>query len=65
MELVTFNQAAQILTTTIATKRKRKPGAGRKQLYTSKCVTYATSMPSEALDELKVFVTALKAKYKK
>ena len=70
MELVTFQEQDQqtlitAASTVVTAKKPRKPGGGRKQIYTSKCVPYNTSMPSEALEELNIFVKALKAKYKK
>lgn len=70
MELVTFQEQEQsrpitTASTVVTAKKPRKPGGGRKQIYTSKCVPYNTSIPSEALEELNIFIKALKAKYKK
>lgn len=70
MELVTFQEQEQstpitTASTVVTAKKTRKPGGGRKQIYTSKCVPYNTSIPSEALEELNIFIKALKAKYKK
>jgi len=70
MELVTFQEQEQTTqmtaaSTVVTAKKIRKPGGGRKQIYTSKCVPYNTSIPSEALEELNIFIKALKAKYKK
>ena len=75
MELVTFDQIIQNVVLELendvedvvgATPKKvRKAGSGRKQLYTSKCVSFVASVPSEAIDELKDFTINLKAKYKK
>ena len=45
--------------------KKRKAGSGRKQIYTSKAVTFTTSIPGESLEEVKLFITAVKNKYKK
>lgn len=70
MELVTFQEQEQstpitTASTVVTAKKPRKPGGGRKQIYTSRCVPYNTSIPSEALEELNIFIKALKAKYKK
>jgi len=75
MELVTFDQIIQnvvlelendvVSTPPIKVKKARKVGSGRKQLYTSKCVSFVASVPSEAINELKDFTINLKAKYKK
>lgn len=45
--------------------KKRKAGAGRKQVYTSKCVPFTSSIPAEAIEEVKLFITAVRNKYKK
>lgn len=70
MELVTFQQQDQTTqmtaeSTVVTTKKPRKSGAGRKQMYTSKCITYSAAIPLEAIDEVKDFVKNLKIKYKK
>mgnify|MGYP003651778573 CR=1 FL=1 len=75
MEIVTFDQIIQNVVLELENdvvsappkkaKKARKAGSGRKQLYTSKCVSFVASVPSEAIDELKDFTINLKAKYKK
>lgn len=70
MELVTFQEQDQTTqmtaaATVVTTKKPRKSGAGRKQMYTSKCITYSAAIPLEAIDEVKDFVKNLKIKYKK
>ena len=45
--------------------KKRKAGAGRKQVYTSKCVPFTSSIPAEAIEEVKLFITAVRHKYRK
>lgn len=70
MELVTFQEQDQTThmtaaSTVVTTKKPRKSGAGRKQMYTSKCITYSAAIPLEAIDEVKDFVKNLKIKYKK
>jgi hypothetical protein len=69
MELVTFEnqseQSTQENTTLVITKKKRKPGAGRKSIYTSKSVSFSASIPTDAIGELKEFVNNLKNKYRK
>lgn len=75
MELVTFDQIIQNVVLELENdvedvvgaplKKARKVGSGRKQLYTSKCVSFVASVPSEAINELKDFTINLKAKYKK
>ena len=66
MELVTFQTETQPETTAQpVVAKKRKAGGGRKQMYTSKCVPFATSIPQEALPLLKEFTKSLKAQYKK
>ena len=49
----------------VKTVKKRKAGAGRKQVYTSKCVPFTSSIPAEAIEEVKLFITAVRNKYKK
>jgi len=46
-------------------KKKRKAGGGRKPIYTSKSKTFTTSIPENAIPELKSFLTTLKNKHKK
>ena len=75
MEIVTFDQIIQNVVLELKNdvedvvgatpKKARKAGSGRKQLYTSKCVSFVASVPSEAINELKDFTINLKAKYKK
>jgi hypothetical protein len=75
MELVTFDQIIQNVVLELENdvvsappkkaRKARKVGSGRKQLYTSKCVSFVASVPLEAIDELKDFTINLKAKYKK
>lgn len=66
MELVTFQTEVQPETTAQpVVAKKRKAGGGRKQMYTSKCVPFATSIPQEAIPALKEFTKSLKAQYKK
>lgn len=80
MEIVTFDQIIQNVVLELENdvedvvgapieipklKKARKAGSGRKQLYTSKCVSFVASVPSEAINELKDFTINLKAKYKK
>lgn len=68
MDLVVFqnpNMDQQTQQPQIKVARKRKPGAGRKPVYTSRSVSFSTSIPQEAVDELREMVNTLKAKYKK
>lgn len=69
MKLVTFetNNTDQNSNdqTQIKVSKKRKPGAGRKPIYTSRSVSFSTSIPKEAVDELREVVNTLKAKYRK
>jgi hypothetical protein len=68
MELVVFQNSninQENKQPQIKVAKKRKPGAGRKTIYTSRSVSFSTSVPQEAINELKEIVDTLKAKYKK
>jgi hypothetical protein len=67
MELVTFESQQQeiktslVRTPSVNTKNKKR---GRKQIYTSKSVPFNTSIPEEAVSEVKNAIESIKKKYK-
>lgn len=65
MQTINFTKLSDVMSEAKQPKRTRKPGAGRKMLYTSKSVAYATSIPVEAKQEVDEFIKSIRLKYKK